>query len=307
MKAKIEKCLDEITKAESVVRRVRFNSQKALAQFVAPEGANVERAVVGGRLMIRSTSDARPLTTYREYFKSIVSVSIRGMIVPPAKHNLRVSVGPVNVFFNWEGGDENLFSYGDRSASSRPSALTPGDVQTVKFEQQGENVIISVDGRKLQEGIARLEGTVTVYTYNSTIAIDEIVIEGVPDPRIGSTDHRIPTCARIWQSSSDPCPVSREQRVSMSGARRRRIAVERIARYAAGRPVGQVRRAILAHGPPPTLVARRNFTSSRRISMYSHTSVTSKAKPPYHSMYFGARARSRSRSGRSRGSGSWPR
>jgi hypothetical protein len=181
VQAKINKRLEGLTKSERVVRKIRFASPKVLSQFVGPEGPDMDRAVVNGRLVLSASRDARPLTTFRESFNSITSVVIRGAIVPPAKHNIRVSVGDINVFFNWEGGDENLISNAGRSASLRPSALTPGVVQSMEFKQQGSDVVILVDGKKLYEAAGRLEGTVTIYTWNSTIAIEEIVIEGVPN------------------------------------------------------------------------------------------------------------------------------
>ncbi len=43
-------------------------------------------------------------------------------------------------------------------------------------------MLVSIDDRKIYDTEAHLEGTVTVYTgRGGTIAVEELVIEGVPD------------------------------------------------------------------------------------------------------------------------------
>ncbi|MHC4406221.1 MAG: WD40 repeat domain-containing protein [Planctomycetota bacterium] len=170
-----------------VTRRIDFRRPDSIQQFVLnrPEeigwDAKEEAMVIAG--------EGGRQATYAEYFRSISSVTIRGMIVPPSKYNFRIGIGTIKLIFNWEGRDRNRFHVGKKIITeTKPRALTPGTTHEVRIAQEGEQVVISLDGEHHHTMTARLEGTVSVYTvYGTTIKISEIEIEGVADPAVPVT------------------------------------------------------------------------------------------------------------------------
>lgn len=172
-------------------RRIDFRRPDAAQQFILSRRGSVRWDAKEGAMII---SGKGGLATYAEHFRSISSVTIRGMIVPPSEHCFRIGVGPISLLFNWEGGSQNRFHVGQSVTQTEPYALTPGKMHEVRVVQEGDQAVITFDEKQHHTVTARLEGTVTVYTnYGNTIKVSEIVIEGVPEPgvRVAGPSHRL--------------------------------------------------------------------------------------------------------------------
>ncbi len=181
--------------------QLRFNSPKMLGQFVTPtaEAWRVEN----GRLIGEAVKhNQKPFLTYKTYFKEISKVVIKGSVVPPSPReviprgrwglrasatarstNFRVSVGTINLIFNWEVRDENHYRNDQVCTVQKGHVLRPGKEHTIVIEQVGKTVVVSVDKKEVYTTEATLDGTVTVYpAHGSTIRVSEIDITGVADP-----------------------------------------------------------------------------------------------------------------------------
>jgi Ca2+-binding EF-hand superfamily protein len=161
---------------------IRFTTDEVLKDFEA-YGGRAEWKVVDNELIGISRRGDGSRFTYKTYYSSIKLVRIRGRIVPPAKNNFRIAVGPINMILNWECADENGFHDGRKGGSVKGHALTPGKMHTIVVAQKGKEAIVSIDGKEIYRSEAKLEGTVTVYpALGSTIAISDIDIDGTPVP-----------------------------------------------------------------------------------------------------------------------------
>ena len=163
--------------------KLQFKSPEDLKQFVMADGSQV--GVRNGLLGI-----GKGYVTFGTYFKSISSARIIGGIAPPAKRELRASVGQINMILNWDWAnrDENHFRYcmntskGNRRHPTKPYALTPGKFHEIQVKQEGGKVFVLIDGKPHFETQGTLEGTVSIYPGpRSQIVVKEIVIEGEPD------------------------------------------------------------------------------------------------------------------------------
>ncbi len=174
------------------VRRITFHKPKVLDDFVCARPQDAKWSVERGQMLIHSKGDTA-YVTYRQYFSSISSVTIRGGIVPPSKRCFRACIGPIWMILNWEARDENHFrdagiGVGTSRTVTRPGALVPGKIHEIRVSQEGEEVVVTIDGQQHYKTRATLEGTVTVYpALGSTIAVEEIVIEGRPASNIPVT------------------------------------------------------------------------------------------------------------------------
>jgi hypothetical protein len=199
VKAKVEKRLAEassakppasrpepsqaaVSRSESVVHRIGFAAPAVLRKFVTPRGEPGKWTIEKGRLVIKGSQGDGAL--YGEYFDSIAKVTIRAGIAAPASRNLRISVGPINMILNWEGADENHFRNSETGALSKthPRAIVPGRTHVIEVKQDAGNVVVSIDGKQHFTTPAKLQGTVTIYPMQSTLAVQEIVIDGKVDP-----------------------------------------------------------------------------------------------------------------------------
>ena len=88
------------------------------------------------------------------------------------------------MILSWEGADENHFRNTDTGAlvKTKPRAVIPGRMHVIEVKQNAENVVVSIDGKQHFTTPARLQGTVTIYPMQSTLAVQEIVIDGKVDP-----------------------------------------------------------------------------------------------------------------------------
>lgn len=178
------------------VTRIHFPSAGMLCRFTTaiPEAwAVVDENLVGCDI---GPGNA-PLLTYRTHFKKISKVVVEGMVLPAAmtevkapglfsrrrSTNFRLSVGPINLIFNWEIRNENHYRNGEVYTLQSGHALVPGKWHAIAVEQIGKDAVVSVDGRRVYTTQATLAGTVTIYpAHGSTIRVSEIDITGVPDP-----------------------------------------------------------------------------------------------------------------------------
>ncbi len=92
-------------------------------------------------------------------------------------------VGPINLIFNWSGGTENHYRNGEARTRQKGHALTPGKRHAIVVQQVRDRAVVSVDGKTVYSATAVIQGTVTIYPANSTIAISQIEITGTPDPK----------------------------------------------------------------------------------------------------------------------------
>jgi len=171
----------ESTERDVSIRTValKFDAPGDLDRFVLSGG---EWRVAKGELVSTCPGDTA-WATYRTSYKRLSSVLIRGRIVPPSQHNLRVWVGPVHLIFNWELADENHFRTHGRLTRSRPHALTPGKVHEIELKQVDDKVVVTVDGKTVYETQAALRGTISLQAaLKATIAVREIRVVGEPDP-----------------------------------------------------------------------------------------------------------------------------
>ena len=187
-KSQNEQLTGKVPTHSGLVRQIRFTSDKSLDQFVLLNKEDGKWTIDDGKLIVAETKHAeRPLTVYKEYFTSISSVTIRAGIALPTEHDLRVSVGPINMILNWGGKDkdQNHFRVGQRPAKATPTtpyALIPGRIHEIQVKQVGNQALVLIDGKQHNSAQTTLEGTVAIYPYFSKIMIQEIVIEGKPDP-----------------------------------------------------------------------------------------------------------------------------
>lgn len=171
----------ESAKREASIKTValKFDAPDDLDQFVLSGGT---WRVMNGELVGTCPGD-RSWATCRTSYRRMSSVVIRGRIVPPGKHNLRVWVGPVHLIFNWELADENHFRTHGRLTRSRPHALTPGKAHEIELKQVHGKVVVTVDAKTVYETQAALRGTISLQAaLKATIAVEEIRIVGEPDP-----------------------------------------------------------------------------------------------------------------------------
>lgn len=124
------------------------------------------------------------MMTYKTAFASIDRVLIRGRVLAPHQ-NFRVSVGPLNMIFNWEVEKQNHFRNDGVPTQTDGHALQPDKTQSIVFEQRGAEAVVLVDDREVYRTKAVLKGTVTVYSaVGGVIAVSEIDIKGKPNPAL---------------------------------------------------------------------------------------------------------------------------
>ncbi len=124
-------------------------------------------------------------------FKRISAVTVRGRIRPNSKHNFRMSVGPVNLIFNWEMAKECHFRYDDDLTVIRRNLLAPGREHEITVRQlTAKSIEVLVDGRRVWITLGRLWGTVTIYPYQSSIGIREVRVLGKSTGRLDRTTGR---------------------------------------------------------------------------------------------------------------------
>jgi hypothetical protein len=164
-------------------RDIRFTPKSVPRDFLLSDERVGQWGVRNGYLLMSNNPDATYVATYREYFKSMASVTIRGGLVPPNKHNFRVSVGPINIILNWEGGGENHFRgpTSETPTVSRPQVLVPGMIQEIQIRQDGEKIEVLIDGRPHFATKGGLEGTVSIYCNSGPITVQSLIIEGEVD------------------------------------------------------------------------------------------------------------------------------
>jgi hypothetical protein len=180
------------SQAGQSVIRVDFNREDALSDFLLAEAPGRKWLVDGGVLHIEG---GFAHTTYRTYFKSIKSVTIRGGIQSLEGRNFRVSIGPLNMILNWEGADQNHYRLGEALSApivTEPHALAPGRIQEITVRQDGNDVIVEINGQRQCSLAGELEGTVSVYSASSAIFVQEIVVEGEVEParKVTEPSHR---------------------------------------------------------------------------------------------------------------------
>lgn len=172
------------------------NAAEVLSRFVQ---SNIKgtRRVVGAELQLSSSdlwewaANGGGHVTYKQFFRSIESVVIRGRIVLPSKKEFRISVGSLNARLNFTGGNENHFhneaARGEQSAVIRPESLTPGKLHTIELCRQGADVVARIDGNEIYRAESTLNGAVTIYTSGNTIAVTSLSITGIPDNSVQIT------------------------------------------------------------------------------------------------------------------------
>jgi len=186
----------EIKKAESILRDLRSRPTSIVLDFRSPLKA---KRLLDGFIM--STPKAwqprrgelqgrKGYLTYATYFKSIRRVEVRGRLVPPSKHNFRMSVGQINLIFNWEVRRQNAYRNGEKCTMQDGDALVPGQVHEIVVENEGEQITVSVDGKTVYTTAGKLHGTVTLYpAFRSTIGVSRIEIAGTPEPERKVSGH----------------------------------------------------------------------------------------------------------------------
>ena len=173
-------------------RLVRFPSGAALDRFQTEHWD--AWAVEGGELVGTSgPGNDKPFLTYSTAFESLDRVVVRGRIMPPGTRNIRLSVGTVNLIFNWEVREENHYRNGSDLTVQAGPALEPGVVHAIEVRQDGEEAVVRVDEREVYRTQTKLEGTVTVYpAHGSRIGISEMLIEGASAPGQAVEGHSHP-------------------------------------------------------------------------------------------------------------------
>jgi|GEM_PF-2981260 len=165
-----------------------FNNEDILDRFVF-SNAEGTRQIVNDELQLSSRDlwefRGGAHVTYRQFFSTIDSITIKGRIVSPSKQEFRLTVGPINAIFNWAGGNENHFRNetlkGDTRTVTSPHALTPGKNHTIELRQERSEVIIRVDEKEWYRTKARLRGALTLYTAGNRVGVTSLSITGVPD------------------------------------------------------------------------------------------------------------------------------
>ncbi len=125
----------------------------------------------------------------------ISAVTVRGRIRANSKHNFRLSVGPVNLIFNWELARQCHFRYDDDLTVIRGDLLKPGREHEITVRQlTAKSIEVTVDGKRVWITHGRLWGTVTIYPYQSSIGIREVRVLGKSagplDRTTGRPSHR---------------------------------------------------------------------------------------------------------------------
>ena len=124
-------------------------------------------------------------------FERISAVTVRGRIRPNSKHNFRMSVGPVNLIFNWEMAQQCHFRYDDDVTVIRRNLLEPGREHEITVRQlTAKSIEVLVDGRRVWITLGRLWGTVTIYPYQSSIGIRGVRVLGKSTGRLDRTTDR---------------------------------------------------------------------------------------------------------------------
>ena len=173
-------------------RLIRFSSGAALDWFQTKHGDawTVEEGELVGT---SGRGNDKPFLTYKTTFESLDRVVVRGRIIPPSTRNFRLSVGAVNLIFNWEVREENHYRNGSDITVQAGPALEPGVVHTIEVRQDGEEAVVRVDEREVYRTETRLKGTVTVYpAHGSRIGISEMLIEGAAAPGQAVEGHSHP-------------------------------------------------------------------------------------------------------------------
>lgn len=173
--------------------RILFTSESVRRHFTTPNPAAWK--IENKEFVCRSSQNRgdENMFTYKTSFRSIDSVLIRGRVMQPYQ-NFRVSVGPVNLTFNWEGADENHYRNNGVLTRANGHALQPGKTQAILFKQQGSDAVVYVNDREVYRTKAILSGTVTIYSAeHGVIAVSEIDIKGKADPtaKVGGPSHKL--------------------------------------------------------------------------------------------------------------------
>ncbi len=175
---KIEKRVKEAELKGSRSRLVVFRTPEDARLFIDSGG---RWRIEGGELVGTCAGD-REWATFRTAYTSISQVTLRARIVPPAKNNLRIWIGPIHLVFNHEHGDQNHYRNGSANKIVRPAALTPGKEHEVVVCQDGKKVRVTVDGKMEFETEASLAGTISIQAaHGTTIGLRELSIDGTPD------------------------------------------------------------------------------------------------------------------------------
>ena len=188
---------DTGTPSNMVTRTIDFSSDiNPTKRFVT--SPNTKPNLKGGKLTIAAGKE-KMWTTFAESFKSISSVTIHGGILEGQRFNFCVAIGPRNFIFNSEQRDENHFVdlrlAKPRPLITRPAAFTPGAIHDLVISAEDGNIVVTINGEQHTTFPGTLEETVTVYTWDSAIVIEKIIIEGEPDP--GTRVRRPPY---LWQN-----------------------------------------------------------------------------------------------------------
>ena len=178
-----EEAADTFTYTKTVIA---FNDMDEKEFFLYSGGKwNVKEGALLG-----SCQGGTEWATYKTAYNQISSVKIRGKIVsetpdvPSRKNcNFRLWIGPIHVVFNWEGANHNSFRNQTIVSIVSPHALRPGQLHDIEIKQIQDDVVVTVDKKEMYRTKAKLEGTVSFKSaWGSTIAIEELSIEGVPSP-----------------------------------------------------------------------------------------------------------------------------
>jgi hypothetical protein len=123
--------------------------------------------------------------TLRTYLSEIRRVRLVGRLLAPEPKEFRFCVGPVNDILLWEGADhEHHFRVHGQKTIKATQVNFPNRRVEVVVEQSGlDTATVTVNGVPPLSARTRLQGLLTVYTAASVIAVDEIQIEGIPDPQ----------------------------------------------------------------------------------------------------------------------------
>jgi hypothetical protein len=124
--------------------------------------------------------------TFRTSFTAYRSVRIIGRIVKPSSHEFRFCVGQLNGIILWQGAEnEHHFRVANGPKEVKTDRVViPGErVEIVVEQTRNDTATVRVNGTTLFSAKIRLEGSVTVYTAGNEIAVQEIQVEGIPNPR----------------------------------------------------------------------------------------------------------------------------
>jgi hypothetical protein len=173
----------------------RFDSRQAADKALLLEQPEAWR-VEDGELIGTEGPGEKLAASVKLRTGRISAVTVRGRILPSAKHNFRMAVGPVTLIFNWERAAECHFRYHEKLTVVRGNLLVPGREHQITVRQLTKKSIeVLVDGRRVWITHGRLSGTITVYTHESSIGIREVRVLGTSggldlDPRSFKPSHR---------------------------------------------------------------------------------------------------------------------